>query len=101
LANKQFYHIDNFMAGKIYTKTPCTVDTDNMFTYKGVQYIIDKKLKQYEVKNKAKRFSNGQLNDFTNEAEMDTIFAVESVEDGLIFFDQDDYLIRKELIKQV
>lgn len=77
--------------------TPCIVDTDNVFEYKGIKYKIDKSVKQYEVHNTPKRKENGQWNDWTNEAKMDRIYVLDDGE-MLEFYDQDKKRIKPEKV---
>lgn len=99
MPTKQDYHIDNFLKEKQYNLIHCVVDTDNKFKYNSNKYLISEKAKQYKVHNKAKRLTNGSLNNFTNESEMDCVYVAEC-NDKIYFFDQDKYRIHPALISQ-
>ena len=61
----------------------CTVDIDNIFNFDGKIFMINQDLKEYFVYNKAYE----EL-DYTNECEMDSVYAV-CTNDGLYsFFDE-------------
>lgn len=81
------------------TSSWCVVDTENEFTFESDRYVIDRKVKQYEVLNKAVK-TNGEYNNFTNSAPMSSILVVDDGEE-LKFFDENFVEISNDLIKMI
>jgi hypothetical protein len=76
----------------------CIVDTDNVFNYQNVTYVINESVKQYTVLNKPKRNIDGSFNNWTNEASMSMILCVDTGEE-LRFFDENLLELQNESIK--
>lgn len=82
---------------KMLTKS---VDINNEFWYNNSIFKINKDLESYKVHNTPKKLSNDKYNEWTNEAQMDTVFIIEDGED-VHFLDQLGRSITEYVSKQV
>lgn len=72
----------------------CYVNTDNEFTYRGVILVIDERVEEYKVYNKA-----GTVEEYTNEAYMEEILAVTDRSNEVKFYNQNYDLIDSRLVR--
>jgi hypothetical protein len=72
----------------------CYVNTDNEFQFMGKTFLINDKVKEYKVYNKA-----GIVEDYTNEAYMEEVLVVVDASNMLLFFNQNYDLIDNKLVK--
>lgn len=71
----------------------CRVNIDNEFNFMNKTFVIDEKISEYKVHNKA-----GTMYDYTNEAYMDSILVVVNSEERIVFYNQlYDEVDRKEI----
>lgn len=71
----------------------CYVNTENEFTFLNKTFVIDEKVEEYKVHNKA-----GTVEDYTNEAYMEEILVVMDKQDSLKFYNQNYDLLDSRLI---
>lgn len=71
----------------------CIVDTENEFSFDGNTYLISNDVEEYRVYNKS-----GEVEDYTNEAYMDKILAVNYLDGVTLFYDQ-NYNIVNDVCK--
>jgi TRAP-type uncharacterized transport system substrate-binding protein len=72
----------------------CYVNIDNEFLFMDKTFVISEKVEDYKVHNKA-----GTLEDYTNEAYMETVLAVIDKENKLSFYSQNYERLEDKLIK--
>lgn len=71
------------------------VNTDNEFTFEDKKYAIDEKVAEYRVYNKA-----GEVEDYTNESEMDLVLIVKDTNNDISFYNEKFEVINNKHIKR-
>lgn len=71
------------------------VNIHNEFQFKLDTYKIDESVEEYKVYNKA-----GEVEDYTNEANMETILIVEDAEGTIAFYNENYDLIESKFVKR-
>jgi len=71
------------------------VNIHNEFKFMQDTYEIDESVKEYKVFNKA-----GEIEDYTNEAYMETILIVVDTEDTITFYDENYDLVESKFVKR-
>lgn len=72
----------------------CYVNTENEFNFMDKTFMINQKVEEYKVHNKA-----GEVEDYTNEAYMEEVLVVVDNEDKILFFNQNYDMIESKLVK--
>lgn len=72
----------------------CYVNADNEFTFMNEHFVIDGKVEEYKVHNKA-----GVVEDYTNEAYMDSILVILDTDNQLSFYNQNYDKVENKLIE--
>lgn len=96
MAKKKLSRLEKSTSILRYAKTSqwCYVDTENEFNFMNEIFVIDQKVKEYVVYNKA-----GSVDDYTNEAYMEQILVVIDNENRLNFYNQNYDHIDPDLIR--
>ena len=72
------------------------VNIDNEFEFMSNKYVIDEKIEEYKVYNKA-----GTVENYTNESYMEEIFVVLDNNDNMSFYNQKYDLIENKYIHSI
>jgi len=70
------------------------VNTENEFTFMNQTFVIDEKVEEYKVHNRA-----GEVEDFTNEAYMEEILVVIDNNNNIKFYNQNYDLVDDRMVR--
>lgn len=73
----------------------CYVNTENEFIFMNQVFIIDERVPEYKVHNKA-----GTIEDYTNEAYMEEVLVVLNCNNELTYYNQNYDLLEAKYIKK-